>query len=128
MPCDILYNKLRGNLSMEAAELVHLVRKFRHALPEICFLQDLWDSALDAVLAGDLKRPIGVRHFTWRGERSGHAAERVLPQVIAKLRGQAEVLLVCQSGNMTVLNLQDGNCSEWEASWSASEKQISQKI
>lgn len=121
MPENISETKTRGSLTIEAADVIRLLRELKN-LPESCFLCELRSPAEECLLEGRRQERLTVTNFQWSGEYSGTGLRRVLPMIAQKLRGEAEVLLVWESGDLSVLRIKDGQVREHEAQWAAAEK------
>ena len=95
--------------TMYAKDVMLIVRDFEDDLPEECFLRDMRESALDALIDGKPEEPIDIDRFDWCGNFSGDCYENLLLEKIAPLiHGRVEVIFNWDCGDIDGLSIKDG--------------------
>lgn len=95
---------------MKAVDVIKTRKELGDWIPGNCFLHDMKDLALDAILSGESEKLIPLPNFRWSSTGSGHAFhEHMLQTVAPKIMGLVEAILTWDGGDsVTGLLIEDG--------------------
>jgi hypothetical protein len=93
---------------MTAGDLHDIMDRLGNDLPEINFLDSL-EAAYRRVAPGT---KIQIRDFAWSGTGSGRSMDILFGEIVPKIKGVIDAILVWEDGELTGLRIRDGKATK----------------